>query len=77
MDIIILESIKSLEVSRREVVDKKGESSVVVGILFLTWGLVMSFSIALLMNLLISLLLVGFLTLMTANSLMSQTSFRP
>ena len=36
MDIIILESIKSLEVSRREVVDKKGESSVVVGILFLT-----------------------------------------
>jgi len=36
VDIIILESIKSLEVSRREVVDKKGESSVVVGILFLT-----------------------------------------
>ena len=72
-----LESIESLEMSRREVVDKKGESSVVVGILFLTWGLVMSFSIALLMNLLISLLLEGFLTLMTANSLMSQTSFRP
>jgi len=72
-----LESIESLEMSRREVVDKKGESSVVVGILFLTWGLVMYFSIALLMNLLISLLLVGFLTLMTANSLMSQTSFRP
>ena len=72
-----LESIESLEMSRREVVDKKGESSVVVGILFLTWGLVMSFSIALLMNLLISLLLVGFLTLMTANSLMLQTSFRP
>ena len=77
MDIMTLESIESLEMSRREVVDKKGESSVVVGILFLTWGLVMSFSIALLMNLLISLLLVGFLTLMTANSLMSQTSFRP
>ena len=77
MDIMTLESIESLEMSRREVVDKKGESSVVVGILFLTWGLVMYFSIALLMNLLISLLLVGFLTLMTANSLMSQTSFRP
>jgi len=77
VDIMTLESIESLEMSRREVVDKKGESSVVVGILFLTWGLVMSFSIALLMNLLISLLLVGFLTLMTANSLMSQTSFRP
>ena len=77
MDMMTLESIESLEMSRREVVDKKGESSVVVGILFLTWGLVMSFSIALLMNLLISLLLVGFLTLMTANSLMSQTSFRP
>jgi len=77
VDIMTLESIESLEMSRREVVDKKGESSVVVGILFLTWGLVMYFSIALLMNLLISLLLVGFLTLMTANSLMSQTSFRP
>jgi len=77
VDIMILESIKSLEVSRREVMDKKGESSVVVGILFLIWGLVMSFSIALLMNLLISLLLEGFLTSITTNSLVLQTSFRP
>jgi len=77
VDIMTLESIESLEMSRREVVDKKGESSVVVGILFLTWGLVMSFSIALLMNLLISLLLEGFLTSITTNSLVLQTSFRP
>jgi len=36
--------------SRKEVVDKKGESSVVVRTLFSTWGLVVSFSITLSIN---------------------------
>jgi len=47
---MILESIESLRMSRKEVVGKKGESSVVVRTLFSTWGLVVSFSITLSIN---------------------------
>jgi len=67
--IMTLESIESLGISGREVVEKEKKSSVVIGTSFSTWSLVMSFSIALLVNSLISLSLVEFSTLMTANSL--------
>ena len=51
---MILEGIESLRISGKEVVGKKGESLVVVRILFSTWGLVVSFSITLSINLLMS-----------------------
>ena len=51
---MILEGIESLRISGKEVVGKKGESLVVVRILFSTWGLVVSFSITLSINSLMS-----------------------
>jgi len=51
---MILEGIESLRISGKEVVGKKGESLVVVRILFSTWGLVVLFSITLSINSLMS-----------------------
>ena len=71
---ITLESTESLGMSGKEVIDKEGESSVVIKPTFSTWGLIISFSIASLINLLIPLLLVEFPTLITANLLDESSS---